>query len=36
MMEQLFITVLNMSLTGSAIILAMLIVRLCGPLHSLV
>lgn len=29
MMEQLFITVLNMSLTGSVIILAMLIVRLC-------
>ncbi len=29
MMEQLFITILNMSLTGSVIILAMLIVRLC-------
>ena len=29
MMEQLFISVLNMSLTGSVIILAMLIVRLC-------
>lgn len=28
-MEQLFITILNMSLTGSVIILAMLIVRLC-------
>ena len=29
MMEQLFISILNMSLTGSVIILAMLIVRLC-------
>ena len=28
-MEQLFITILNMSLTGSVIIAAMLIVRLC-------